>query len=103
MMQGLQVFDANGNLDIDITHRIPRFLGITNIPANQPTGRIVNAGILPETDIWWFLLNATTNFSASYGDQVTYEYPTITKGNGYLYWNFPSGRNISCTLLYGVY
>ncbi len=103
MAQGLQVFDANSNLDVDVTDRLPRFLGIVNIPASQPTGRIVNAGIAPETDIWWFLLNAGTNFTAKDGDQVTYEYPIITKGNGYLYWNFPSGRNLSCTLLYGVY
>lgn len=102
-MQGLQVFDANGNLDIDITNRLPRFLGIANIPANRPTGRIVNAGILPETDIWWFLLKPQTHYSVSEDTHVTYEYPSITKGNGYLYWSFPSGRNLSCTLLYGVY
>lgn len=103
MAQGLQVYDASGNLDVDITNRLPRLLGVASIPASQRTGRIVNEGITPETDIWWFLLNATTNFSASYGDSVTYEYPTITKGNGYLYWSFPSGRNVACTLLYGVY
>ena len=103
MAQGLQVFDASGNLDVDITNRLPRFLGVESISASKQSGRIVNAGITPETDIWWFLLNASANFSADDGDQVTYEYPTITKGNGYLYYSFPSGRKISCTLLYGVY
>ncbi len=103
MAQGLQVYDANGNLDIDISDRLPRFLGSVNIPASKPTGRIVNAGIKPETDIWWFLLKPHTSYSVDQDTSARFEYPTITKGNGYLYWNFPSGRNLSCTLLYGVY
>lgn len=103
MAQGLQVFDTSGNLDVDITNRLPRFLGTADIPANKPTGRIVNEGITPETDIWWFILKPQTNYSAAESENVTFEYPNVTKGNGYLYWSFPTGRNLSCRLLYGVY
>ena len=104
MAQGLQTFLPDGvTVDVDITDRLPRLLGYVDIPASKTTGQITNPFITPETDIWWFMLNAATNFTANDGEQVTYEYPTITKGNGYLYWNFPAGRKITCRLIYGVY
>ena len=103
MAQGLQTFNADGSLDVDITNRLPRFLGSVSIPASKASGTIYNQYINNNTDIWWFLLSASTSFSVSSGDRVTYEYPIIEKGDGYLKWTFPSGRNLSCTLLYGVY
>lgn len=103
MAQGLQTYNADGSLDTDITTRLPRYLGSVSISASQSSGTIRNQYINEYTDIWYFLLSASTSFSAAQGNQVTYEYPVIEKGNGYLKWSFPSGRNLSCTLLYGVY
>lgn len=104
MAQGLQTFLEDGvTVDVDVTNRLPRFLGSVNISASQNTGTIYNEYINNDTDVWWFLLNATTSFSVSQGNSVTYEYPTIEKGNGYLRWTFPSGRKLACTMLYGVY
>ena len=103
MAQGLQTFNADESLDVDITNRLPRFLGVVSIPASQNTGIIYNSYINGSTDIWWFLMNATTSFSAAYGEVTTYEYPVIEKGEGYLKWTFPSGRRLACTMVYGVY
>lgn len=103
MAQGFQTFNADGSLDVDVSSRLPRFLGSVSISTSQTSGRVYNSGINANTDIWWFLLGATTNFSAADTSSPTYEYPTITKGNGYLEWSFPTGRALSCTLLYGVY
>lgn len=103
MAQGFQTFNEDGSVDVDVTSRLPRLLGMVSIGTNQRTGRISNSGITPNTAIWWFLLSATTNFSAGDRSVPTYEYPTITQGDGFLDWSFPSGRNLACTLLYGVY
>ncbi len=103
MAQGLQTFNSDGSLDTDVTNRLPRFLGMVSISESQNTGVIYNEYINQSTDVWWFLMNASTNFSASDGDVVRYEYPTMEKGNGYLKWTFPSGRRLACTMLYGVY
>lgn len=103
MAQGFQTFNADGSIDVDVTSRLPRLLGSVSIAANQTSGRIVNAGISKNTSVWWFLLSATTNFSAADKSVPTYEYPQITQGEGFLDWTFPAGRNLACTLLYGVY
>ena len=103
MAQGFQTFNDDGSVDVDVTVRLPRLLGSVSISASQRTGRIVNAGITKDTNIWWFLLSASTNFSAADKSVPVYEYPTITQGEGFLDWSFPSGRNLACTLLYGVY
>ncbi len=104
MAQGFQTFLTDGvTVDVDVTSRLPRFLGSVTIPASQRTGTIYNSYINDNTDIWWFLLNATTKFSAANSEVIKYEYPTIEKGKGCLKWTFPKGRNLACTMLYGVY
>lgn len=103
MAQGMQVYNEDGTLDVDVTSRLPRLLGSATIGGSKTSGTIQNAGITANNNIWWFLLSATTNYAASYGDKVQYEYPTITQGNGCLNWKFPSGRKLSCTIIYGVY
>lgn len=103
MAQGFQTFNEDGSVDVDVTTRLPRLLGIVTIKASQTTGRITNAGITKNTNVWWFIQSATTNFSAADKTVPTYEYPTITQGDGYLDWNFPAGRKLACKLLYGVY
>lgn len=103
MAQGLQVFDENGKLDVDVTNRLPRFLGRVVIDGSSASGVVYNDGIKPETEIWWFLQTPSTNFATQEAERPVYEYPKITKGNGFLRWQFPSGRKLACTMLYGVY
>lgn len=103
MAAGLQVYSSNGKLDVDITDRLPRFLGTAQIGGTQESGTISNPGIRAGTNIWWFILSPTTNFNNPEASNPKYEYPVITQGEGFLAWRFPSGRKLSCTLLYGVY
>lgn len=103
MAAGLQIFNSDGWLDVDVSDRLPRFLGIAQIGGEQASGSIYNPGIRPNTNIWWFIMSPSTNFANPEASSPTYEYPSITQGESHLYWNFPSGRRLSCTLLYGVY
>lgn len=103
MAQGFQTFNEDGSVDVDVSARLPRLLGSVNIKASQTSGRITNAGITKNTNVWWFIQSATTNFSAADRDVPTYEFPTITQGEGFLDWSFPTGRKLACKLLYGVY
>lgn len=103
MAQGLQTFNSDGSVDIEITDRLPRVLGTVTIGGSQTSGRINNDGITANNNLWWFMISATTDFSAADKTVPTYEYPTITQGDGYFDWSFPSGRALKCTFLYGVY
>jgi len=103
MAAGMQVYNSNGTLDVDITDRLPRFLGTARIDGNSESGIIYNSGIRTGTNIWWFILSPTTNFNNPEASSPRYEYPVITQGEGFLSWRFPSGRKLACTLLYGVY
>lgn len=103
MTAGLQAFNENGKLDVDITDRLPRFLGKVRIDGTKESGTIYNSGIRSGTNIWWFILSPTTNFTNPEASNPKYEYPVITQGEGCLSWKFPAGRKLACTLLYGVY
>lgn len=48
MAQGLQVFDAAGNLKLDLTDRVARYLGTIFIPLGT-SGSYVNDGFLTGT------------------------------------------------------
>ena len=52
MAQGFQTFNEDGSVDVDVTSRLPRLLGMVSIGANQRTGRISNSGITPNTNIY---------------------------------------------------
>lgn len=46
MAVGLKTWDASGNLMIDVTDRLMRFLGYVIIPAGSGSGSVTNDGIL---------------------------------------------------------
>lgn len=48
MPQGMQTFDASGNLKLDLTDRIARYLGMTFISLGT-SGSVVNDGFLTGT------------------------------------------------------
>lgn len=103
MPQGLQVFRADGSLALDITARIPKFLGVATLDGSAQSGRIKNDD-LKSGDLWYLII--TLNYPQP--DLVTdnntkYETPTITKEEGYLVWSFPQNRKVACKILYGVY
>ena len=104
MAQGLQIFDGNGKTLLDITNRLPKYLGKATIDGtNANSGSIVNSEI-GEGDVWWFVVSDSyTDKETTTGNSTTYYYPTITKGSGCLNWSFPSGQKLKCTIIYGIY
>lgn len=98
MAQGMQVFDANGKIRVDVTSRLQKYLGKVKIDASQTTGSIKNPE-LANGDLWYFFLTATPNFTAK---DTPRSVPTVTKSGDTLSWKFSNGA-ISCVLVYGVY
>ncbi|URL59630.1 hypothetical protein IM816_05905 [Luteibacter flocculans] len=91
---GIQVFDAAGNLQIDVTTRLSRVIGTTVIPAGSSGAIAVpNAG---QGAIWYAIY--TTN-----GNRYT---PVISVDNGVISWvprgGFPGGP-VDTTMIYGLY
>lgn len=58
MPQGIQCWDANGNLVLDLTDRLSRVLGRVTIPINT-SGYITDARFA-QGEIWWQVLTANT-------------------------------------------
>lgn len=103
MPQGLQVFRKDGTLSLDITNRIPKFLGVATIDGSSQSGRIQNDE-LKNGDLWYLII--TLNYPRPdmvKDNNAKYETPTITKEDGYLVWSFPQNRKVACKILYGVY
>ena len=103
MAQGLQIFNGNGFLMLDITDRLPKFLGTANISSSASSGTVYNSEI-GDGDLWWFIVSSSyPDKETTLGAETEYHYPTITKGNGCFTWQFPPGKNLSCTIIYGIY
>jgi hypothetical protein len=91
---GMQVFDAAGNLAIDVTTRLSRVIGSTTIAAGS-TGSIA----VPNTTqgaIWF----------AIYGNGGNRYSPVMSVSGGVISWSprtgFPGGA-VDVTMLYGLY
>lgn len=98
MAQGMQVFDANGKIRVDVTSRLQKYLGKFKIDGTQSSGSIINSELV-NGDLWYFFLASTPNFTAK---DTPRSVPTITKSGDTLTWKFSNGA-IPCTLVYGVY
>lgn len=96
---GLQTFDSSGTIDVDITSRLQKILGIISIDSSQRTGHITNPQLAGQ-DVWYFFL------SCSYPEiNVTSQpktLPAITVSGDELSWEFPRD-GVDCKLMYGVY
>jgi hypothetical protein len=102
MPAGLQCFDASGNLVVDITSRLPRFVGSAAVgPGNTPS--VSNANLAAGT-VWyafqpsqiWGFINMDVSrpiFSVS-GTTISWVY---SAGAG------THNMQIPGTLFYGVY
>lgn len=91
---GMQVFDAAGNLLIDVTTRLSRVIGTIGIPAGSSGSIAVpNAG---QGAIWYAIY--TTG-----GNRYT---PNISVANGVISWSprggFPGGP-VDTSMIYGLY
>jgi hypothetical protein len=94
MAQGAQVFDAAGNLLIDVNTRLTRFVGRVTIVADS-TGSITVPGAANGT-IWWQVYYPGTGYYS----------PSISASGTTLSWApntiFP-GTHTDVVVLYGVY
>jgi len=109
MPQGLQVFDENGNLKIDITNRLCKVLGTldTGFTAGSITDSNVQVG-----DIWIFPYRAEmpSNYDPG-GDAVSgvlyaVQRPVFQKTSTGISWTFPASAakyNQRMYCYYGVY
>jgi hypothetical protein len=97
MTQGLQVFDASGNIVVDTTHYLGRILGVTTVGISN--GSITNANFSKGTPFW-----VANRDSGSYNtSQPIY---TLTNSTTISWsWGAQSGNpgNTTQTLIYGVY
>ena len=106
--QGLQVFDENGNVVVDTSERITKYLGSFTVPTDADSGTVANSEI-GDGDLWYaMVIDSSTPGSVPTGGDVIYSYPVITKGDGVLYWNYPHSqtsyyKRYGVTIHYGVY
>lgn len=94
MPQGLQVWDAAGNLTLDLTDRIGRLLGIATL--TSPTdGNLTDAGFASGTP-WFVCLPYSGGASST---------PDVSIAGNVISWDFVTGGSYSATykLIYGVY
>lgn len=101
MAAGLQVFDASGNLIMDLGDRIAKVLGVLNI-GNSYTGATMSgsvtdgrftsyAGTTP-----WFAIISSTFFRQEL-------HPVLSISGNTLSWDFPAGSTRPDTsILYGI-
>ena len=104
--QGLQVFDENGNVVVDTTERITKYLGSFTVPTDADSGTVANSEI-GDGDLW-YVIEIDSLTPGGVGSDVMFSYPVITKGDGVLYWNYPHSqtsfyRRYGVTIHYGVY
>ncbi|MFR1863179.1 MAG: hypothetical protein ACLTJQ_07100 [Dialister invisus] len=102
MPQGLQVFDENGNIVVDVTNRLIKYLGVVEI--NGTDGSLTNVE-LSEGDLWYYPLNIKMP-PPTPSIHTEYHMPTITKNSKSISWDYgshPSDKRLSMVLLYGVY
>lgn len=92
MAQGLQCFDANGNMTLDVTDRLTRVLGEFN--TGTFSGSLTDTNLSSGTP--WYILRAA---ASSYSEASC----TISFGLQSISWTFGSGTPISKNITYGVY
>jgi hypothetical protein len=98
MAEGLQIWDAQGQLVFDTTTRNTRILGIVDIGTGAATGSVTNAGFAEGTPFWFC---TALSFSTNLGDYIIS--PTFSVSGNTLTWNWHSMPRRSCRLIFGTY
>lgn len=94
MAQGLQVWDASGNLIVDTGDALGKVLGVATITAGTD-GSVTNAGFALGDPFWQCVSQAT------YGThQPTFSF---SAGTNTLSWAWEGRSGVDCKLVYGVY
>lgn len=91
MPQGLQIFDASGNVILDTNVKAGRVLGTATVAAST-AGSVTNAGLTTGTPFWIYQASTTSYFARA---------PTISVSGSTLSWAADSDR--AGLIVYGVY
>lgn len=94
MPQGLQVWDASGNLVLDVSDRVGKFLGVTTITAGV-NGSVTHAGFA--LGQFFFMVTPLSAFP-TYRPSMAFNPATNT-----LSWDWQGRPGVNCSLRYGVY
>ena len=95
MAQGLQVFDGNGKLSLNVNDRITKIVGTVHISEN---GSITNEQLNQGT-IWYYPCKFSRPASTGF---ITF--PEITIEGTTIKWTYPSTvKRVEMDLIYGVY
>lgn len=94
MAQGLQVWDASGNLILDATTRVGKILGVVDVIAGVNSS-VTNAGFA--LGQFFFVLTPLATYS-------TFR-PTMAfnAGTNTLSWDWQGRPGVNCKLVYGVW
>ena len=93
--QGLQVFDANGALILDITDRLTRILGEVNTGA--VAGSVTDSGLSSGT-LWYIAFRVDGAMWSSADADLAISISGTT-----LSWSYGTGTAQNMTITYGVY
>lgn len=98
MPAGLQIFDASGNLIVDLTDRLTQFAGSATITAGS-SGSVSITGMGSGNKVWCSFV------PDSNGNSFISNMPKLTVGVAGVSWSYDSGAGILVggTLLYGFY
>lgn len=104
-MQGLVCADENGNITLDVTNRLVKYIGTGFIDLNVTEGEIVNSGITAKGDLWYVLIEGTGNSTGTdpRWENIFAEFPILTKENGKIKWRYTQAARRGGTIMYGVY
>lgn len=93
MAQGVQVFDENGNITLDLTKQIPRIVGELTL---NGTGSITSNSIgYPKNKLWYFIVG---NVSPA-DDIAATPFLRIDNNGTTISW----GNQVGTRIRYGVY
>lgn len=107
MPQGLQVFDANGNINVDIQDRLCKLLG--NFDTGTSNGRIndprVDAGTVWIVPYYDELPEGYNIASLGWGINESRMFPKYTQVSGGITWTFPTETSwtVRQKCYYGIY
>ena len=94
MPQGLQIFNAGGDLILDVTDRLTRVLG--EFETGTKDGRIID-NALTTGEPWFIAIGIDAYFT--YGEMGC----AITINENILSWTFSPGSRGNKKIIYGVY
>jgi hypothetical protein len=93
-MQGLQCFDGEGNLILDVTDRLTRVLG--EFDTGVVNGSLIDDGLRTGTP--WYNI-----FYPNSGELIYLVPLVIWTGDNELIWTFARDNPVSLHVMYGVY